>query len=302
MICRGRKITMFILREAFRGLSKNKLMALVTFGVMFFSLFIFGLFLISTVNLFLLIHRAEEKIGITAFLEDELTNEEIDALSRDIGTLMGIKEVVFVSKQEALEEFREDLGDDSALLEALEDNPLPASFDIKLYESFKDPNNLRSIAAKVEAMPGIEEIKYGEEWVRILDRVVKILVAIDMILGVIISLSSIFVVANTIKLTVFARRQQIEIMELVGATHRFIISPFIFEGIIEGLIAGGVAAGLLFGLYNIAATRLADFMQITRELFFLVLIFGTLLGYIGSHLSVKRFLRTPIGTEIPRGK
>jgi cell division transport system permease protein len=293
---------MFILREAFRGLSKNKLMALVTFGVMFFSLFIFGLFLISTVNLFLLIHRAEEKIGIIAFLEDELTDEETEALSRDIGTLMGVKEVVFVSKQEALESFRKDLGEDSELLEALEDNPLPASFDIKLYESFKDPNNLKNIANKIEAMPGIEEIKYGEEWVRILDRVVKILVAIDLILGVIISLSSVFVVANTIKLTVFARRKQIEIMELVGATHRFIISPFIVEGIIEGLIAGGVAAGLLFGVYNIFATRLGDFMQVTRELFILVLVFGTLLGYLGSHLSVKRFLSTPIGVDIPRGK
>lgn len=293
---------MFILREAFRGLSKNKLMALVTFGVMFFSLFIFGLFLISTVNLFLLIHRAEEKIGIIAFLEDELTDEEVEALSRDIGTLMGIKEVVYVSKKEALENFRKELGEDSELLEALEDNPLPASFDIKLYESFKDPKNLESIATKIEAMPGIEEIKYGEEWVSILDRVVKILVAIDLILGVIISLSSIFVVANTIKLTVFARRKQIEIMELVGATHRFIISPFIVEGIIEGLIAGGVAAGLLFGVYNIFASRLGDFMEITRELFILVLVFGTLLGYVGSHLSVKRFLRAPIGSEMPKGK
>jgi cell division transport system permease protein len=293
---------MFILREAFRGLSKNKLMALVTFGVMFFSLFIFGLFLISTVNLFLLIHRAEEKIGITAFLEDELADEQIEALSRDIGTLMGIKEVKFVSKEEALESFRKELGEDSELLEALEENPLPASFDIILYESFKDPNNLESIANKVEAMPGIEEIKYGEEWVQILDRVVKILVAVDLILGVIISLSSIFVVANTIKLTVFARRKQIEIMELVGATHRFIISPFIVEGIIEGLIAGGVAAGLLFGVYSIFAARLGDFMEVTRELFILVLVFGTLLGYIGSHLSVKRFLRTPIGVDTPKGK
>jgi cell division transport system permease protein len=293
---------MFILREAFRGLSKNKLMALVTFGVMFFSLFIFGLFLISTVNLFLLIHRAEEKIGITAFLKDELTDEETEALRRDIGTLMGVREVVFVSKQEALESFRKELGEDSELLEALEENPLPASFDIKLYESFKDPGNLENIAQKVEAMPGIEEIKFGEEWVRILDRVVKILVAIDLILGVIISLSSIFVVANTIKLTVFARRQQIEIMELVGATHRFIISPFIVEGIIEGLLASVVAAGLLFGVYNIFAARLGDFIQVTKELFLLVLFFGTLLGYIGSHVSVKRFLRAPIGVEIHKGK
>jgi cell division transport system permease protein len=282
---------MFILREAFRGLSKNKLMAFVTFGVMFFSLFIFGLFLISTVNLFLLIHKAEEKVGITAFLEDELTEADIEMMKRDISTLMGVKEVTFVSKQQALENFREELGEDSDLLEALETNPLPASFDITLYESFKDPKNLESIAQKIEAMPGIEEIKYGEEWVIILDRVVKIL----------ISLSSIFVVSNTIKLTVFARRKQIEIMELVGATHRFIISPFIVEGIIEGLLAGGVASGLLFGVYILFAFRLGEFIQLTRELFILVLVFGTLLGYIGSHISVKRFLRAPIGADLPKG-
>jgi cell division transport system permease protein len=292
---------MFILKEAFRGLSKNKLMAFVTFGVMFFSLFIFGLFLISTVNLFLLIHKAEEKVGITAFLEDELTDADIEMMKRDISTLMGVKEVTFVSKQQALENFREELGEDSDLLEALETNPLPASFDITLYESFKDPQNLESIAQKIEAMPGIEEIKYGEEWVRILDRVVKILAGIDLILGVIISLSSIFVVSNTIKLTVFARRKQIEIMELVGATHRFIISPFIVEGIIEGLLAGGVASGLLFGVYTLFAFRLGEFIQLTRELFILVLVFGTLLGYIGSHISVKRFLRAPIGTDLPKG-
>lgn len=292
---------MFILREAFRGLSKNKLMAFVTFGVMFFSLFIFGLFLISTVNLFLLIHKAEEKVGITAFLEDELSEADIEMMKRDISTLMGIKEVIFISKHQALENFREELGEDSDLLEALETNPLPASFDIKLYESFKDPKNLESIAEKIEAMPGIEEIKYGEEWVKILDRVVKILVGIDLILGVIISLSSIFVVANTIKLTVFARRKQIEIMELVGATHRFIVSPFIVEGIIEGLLAGGVASGLLFGVYSIFAFRLGDFIEVSRELFIIILVFGTLLGYIGSHVSVRRFLRAPIGADLPKG-
>ncbi|MCK4234793.1 ABC transporter permease [candidate division WOR-3 bacterium] len=293
---------MFILREAFRGLSKNKLMALVTFGVMFFSLFIFGLFLISTVNLFLLIQKAEEKVGISAFLEDELSDNEIESLKRDISSLMGVQEVIFVSKSEAFEKFREDLGEDSDLLEALETNPLPASFDIKLYESFKDPKNLESISRKVDAMPGVEEIKYGEEWVKILDRVVKVLVGIDLILGVIISFSSIFVVANTIKLTVFARRKQIEIMELVGATHRFIISPFLVEGVIEGILAGGFASGLLFGIYNIFAARLGDFIQVTRELFIIVVVFGTLLGYIGSHISVKKFLRAPIGTELPKGK
>ncbi len=293
---------MFILREAFRGLSKNKLMAIVTFGVMFFSLFIFGLFLISTVNLFLLINRAEEKVGITAFLDDYLTEDEIATLKRDISSFMGVKEVIFVSKQEAFEKFREELGKDSDLLEALETNPLPASFDIELYESYKNPKDLKNLAAKVEAIPGIEEIKYGEEWVRILDRVVKILVSIDLILGIIISLSSIFVVANTIKLTVFARREQIEIMELVGATHRFIISPFLVEGIIEGILAGAVACGLLFGVYNFFAARLGDFILITRELFITVLVFGTLLGYVGSHISVKKFLHAPIGAEIPKGK
>jgi len=293
---------MFILREALRGLFKNKLMALVTFGVMFFSLFIFGLFLISTVNLFLLIQKAEEKVQITAFLQDGLSNDEIETLKKDISTLMGVKDVIFVSKQEALEIFRIDLGKDSDLLEALETNPLPASFDIIVYESYKNPKDLKSLSEKVEAMPGIEEIKYGEEWVKILDKVVKVLVGIDLILGLIISLSSIFVVANTIKLTVFARRDQIEIMELVGATHRFIITPFLLEGIIEGIVAGIVASGLLFGVYYLFAARLGDLIQLTRELFIIVVVFGTLLGYIGSHISVRRFLRAPIGTESAKGK
>ena len=293
---------MFILREALRGLSKNKLMALVTFGVMFFSLFIFGLFLISTVNLFLLIQKAEEKVQITAFLKDGLSNDEIETLKKDISTLMGVKDVIFVSKQEALEMFRIDLGKDSDLLEALETNPLPASFDIIVYESYKNPKDLKNLSGKVEAMPGIEEIKYGEEWVKILDKVVKVLVGIDLILGLIISLSSIFVVANTIKLTVFARRDQIEIMELVGATYRFIITPFLLEGIIEGIMAGAVASGLLFGVYYLFAARLGDLIQVTRELFIIVIVFGTLLGYIGSHISVRRFLRAPIGTEPAKGK
>ncbi len=293
---------MFILKEAIRGLSKNKLMALVTFGVMFFSLFIFGLFLISTINLFLLIQKAEEKVAITVFLKDELKEDEIASLRKDIATLMGVRKVIFVSKQEALEQFTKDLGEDSDLLEALEDNPLPSSFDVKLYESFKDPENLENISSKIDAMPGVEEIKYGKEWVKILDRVVKILVGIDLILGVIISLSSIFVVANTIKLTVFARRQQIEIMELVGASNRFIIGPFIVEGIIEGVLAGAVAAGLLFGVYSLFAARLVDFIQVTRELFIAIVVFGTILGYVGSHISVRKFLHTPIGIDIPKGK
>ena len=136
----------------------------------------------------------------------------------------------------------------------------------------------------------------------VLDKVVKVLVGIDLLLGLIISLSSIFVVANTIKLTVFARRDQIEIMELVGATYRFIITPFLLEGIIEGIMAGAVASGLLFGVYYLFAARLGDLIQVTRELFIIVIVFGTLLGYIGSHISVRRFLRAPIGTEPAKGK
>jgi cell division transport system permease protein len=215
---------------------------------------------------------------------------------------MGVKDVIFVSKQEALEMFRIDLGKDSDLLEALETNPLPASFDIIIYESYKNPKDLKNPSGKVEAMPGIEEIKYGEEWVKILDKVVKVLVGIDLILGLIISLSSIFVVSNTIKLTVFARRDQIEIMELVGATHRFIITPFLIEGIIQGIVAGAVASSLLFGVYYLFAARLGDLIQVTKELFIIVIVFGTLLGYIGSHISVRRFLRAPIGTESAKGK
>lgn len=281
---------MYALTEALKGMGKNRLMSLLSLGVVGLSLFILGLFLLITGNVFRLVQLAEEKVEIMAYLKEDLSESELINLKKQVKALQQVEEVKYVSKEKAMTWLREELRRDPDLLEALETNPLPPSLEIEVRQEFRNPDDLAEIADEIGPFEGVEEVDYGKEWVERLDRVAKLLVGADLLLGVLFSLASMFLVSNTIKLTVLARREQIEIMELVGAAYRFIRAPFLLEGLLYGLVGSGLASLCLYALYKLISLRVEGILFLTREMFLGLIGFGAFLGYLGSLFSVKRFV------------
>ncbi len=283
----------YILSETLRSLWNNKMMTFVTIGIIFFSMLIFSAFLLITVNIFRGIAVLEDKVVMMAYLEDGLSKDFVKNLEKQIESIAGVESVEYVSKKKALEIFKKNMKGQDDLLKAVEVNPLPASFYVYIYTSYKTPELLDDIAKKISILPGVEEVDYGKQWVGKLDKIIKYVFFIDLVLGIILGLSSIFIVYNTIKLTVFARKVQIEIMRLVGATNTFIEMPFILEGVIQGLIGSFLAIWILNVTYRFIASLFPFNIIYLPDMFVWgVVLFGVFLGYIGSKMSVRRYLKT----------
>jgi cell division transport system permease protein len=278
---------MFSLREALIGLRRNGVMTFIAIGIMFFSLFLFGAFLWGTFNLFGVIRLAREKVEINAFLRENLPEKQIEELSDKLMSMVGIEGVQYISKEEALGKFQEEIKDAPSLIEAVKTNPLPASFSIRLKDGYTSPEEVKEISEKIKIFDEFIAVEYGESWINRLDKVVKILFLFDILLGIVISFASVFVISNTVRLTVLARKTTIEVMKLVGATEKTIHAPFILAGSIEGGVAGIMSGGLLYLIYQLTSKFFVKFYFPHNLIIIGTVIFGIILGMIGSKLAVK---------------
>jgi cell division transport system permease protein len=278
---------MFAIREALIGLRRNGVMTFIAIGIMFFSLFLLGAFLWGTFNLFGVIRLAREKVEIDAFLRENLPEKQVEELSEKLLSMVGVEKVEYISKEEALKRFKEEIKDAPSLIEAVKTNPLPASFSVKLKDGFTSPEKVKEVSEKIDIFDEFIAVEYGESWINRLDKVVKILFLFDILLGIVISFASVFVVSNTVRLTVLARKRTIEVMKLVGATEKTIHAPFVLAGSIEGGVAGVMSGGLLYLIYQITSKFFVKFYFPYNFIIVGTIVFGIVLGMIGSKLAVK---------------
>jgi cell division transport system permease protein len=202
-----------------------------------------------------------------------------------------VRDVRFLTSDQALANFREELDEREYLLQALQTNPLPYTFEVALFDDCKTTERIEEISGLVGGLAGVEEVKYGREWVGRLNQVIFLVVICDLVLGVIVALSSLVVVSNTVKLTLIARREMIELMKMVGATIGVIRRPFVIEGILKGGLASLVAGGLLILLTVFLRERVPEVVSLSTPLLGAFLVFGAVLGGLGSVLSLQGFLR-----------
>jgi len=276
------------IREGVRTITRNASLFLLSLLVAAISLFLLALFSLVTVNLYKSIELLDEKIEIIVFL-DRTAN--VVSLQENIEKLNGVDEVIFVSSEQALAELKAELQDTEEILNVFEENPLPASFRIKLESSFRNAAGLEEISSKIMLLSGIEETLYGGELVDQLKKVTRIIVLFDFGLLLIIIFSVIFVIFQTIKLTIFARSTEIEIMKLVGASNGFIAVPFTFEGIVQGFLGGIIAFLLTLVTYRVAGFFFGN-LYFPHWWFLLgTIVGGILFGIIGSSIAVRRFLK-----------
>ncbi len=290
----------FFIREGFRSLKRNRTMSAAATTSVVAALLVIGIFFLIMLNIDYAATKLESQIEMMVYLNDGLSENIINTMSTEIKSINGVKAVEFISKDVALKNLEKNWGENSYLLEGLDgDNPLPDSFLITL----SDPNQASGVALSVSAISNIEKVVYGKEELAKLLSTTYVLRMSSLVIILILLFISIFIIANTIKLTLYARRREIGIMKFVGATDWFVRMPFIIEGIIVGII-GAVSASIVLGaayyycagivknqMIGFMSISLMPFNQIITSMVMLLIIVGILIGAIGSLISVRKFIR-----------
>lgn len=291
------RTTEYFIREVFLSLKRNNWMSVASIGTVAVSLFIFGMFLMLVMNMNKMAESIESQVQINVYLEDSVEREDARDIGRELEDMQGVEKVTFISREDAMERFKERLGDQSTLLDALEDtNPLPDAFEVTLAR----PELVKTAAESIEKLDGVESAKYGQDVMEHLFEITRLIRIFGFSLMLVLALATLFIISNTIRLTVFARRKEIAIMKYVGATDWFIRWPFVLEGMVLGLFGSLLAALLLRATYTGIAGKvyetLAFFPLIPEQPFLtyitiIVILNGMAVGAVGSAVSIKRFLK-----------
>ena len=290
----------FFIREGFRSLKRNSTMSAAAITSVIAALLVIGIFFIIVINIDYAATKLESQIEMMVYLEDGLSENIIDTMETEIRSINGVKSVEFISKDTALNNLEKNWGENSYLLEGLEgDNPLPDAFLITL----SDPSDASGVALSVSSISNIEKVVYGKEELAKLLNATYVMRMSSVVIILILLFISIFIIANTIKLTLYARRREIGIMKYVGATDWFVRMPFIIEGIVVGMI-GAVVSTVILGagyyycsglvknqMIGFMSISLIPFNQIIVSMVILLIIVGVVIGAVGSLISVRKFIK-----------
>lgn len=287
----------YFIKEVYTSFKRNIWMTLASIFTVVLSLFILGFFSIVILNLNKMADTLESQVQISVYLKDDLSQEEIDETKETLSKIEGLEDIKFITREEAMENFKERLGDQQFLLDALDDtNPLPDSFSLTV----TSPQQVKTIADTAAALDSVESASYSQDIINHLFNLTHLIRLIGVALIILLTGAAIFIISNTIRLTVFARRKEIAIMKYVGATDWFIRWPFLLEGICLGFIGGGLATIFLYIVYNQVTQEIyeamAFFPLIPQHPFIdyislAILVAGIIIGALGSTISLKRFLK-----------
>lgn len=282
----------YTLSESFSGFTRAKLSSLLSIVTIAISLLLLGVFTVLTVNTSRFIEALRNRMEFEAFLQEPLTRAETEALAARVRAIQGVDSIVYVSKEEAARIFRQEFGED--INTVLDFNPLPPSFKIYLRDGFKTAAQAQRVFERIQSLDGVDHVIYRKALLELIDRQTASVNNLTLGLGVLVGLSALFLVSNTIRLAIYAKRRLLRTMELVGATSGFIRLPFLLEGIIQGFVGGLLAAGILFLLLEFGARLVSPEFPGTVTMppafYPAVVLGGIALGLLGSTISVARFL------------
>lgn len=286
----------YLLGEGFRNTWHNRFMALASVGVLISCLLLTGLSYLFFVNIDHLFQAAYEQNVVAVYMDVGLDNSAVAHAGDALAVMDNVASVRFVSKEEILERYSDRLSPET--LESLQgdDNPLQDTYIVSL----KDLAHFEETLEQMKTVPGVEDITYDGDIAETLTRVRRLVLSIGGIVIIVLLVVSLFIISNTVKLTVYSRRLEIYIMKSVGATDGFVRFPFVVEGILLGLLAGGAGYGLLYLLYSLllqnltfdmAMLTLVPFKAVWSVLLIGFLGGGVLVGVCGSAISMRKYLR-----------
>lgn len=291
----------YFFRQAWQNLNQNPWVNAVTLGTISLSFLILGFFLVILLNTKGLLEEWGGRIRVTAYLADSATAERAAQIREEIRGFNEVQEVSYRSKDAALKALEEKLKGQRGLLNNMPRNPLPASLEIQLRPEYQNAIGVQKVVAKLRGKPEVEDMQFGSDWVERFSAFVALLQVLGLGLGGMLLVAAFFVISNTIRLNIFARREEIEIMRSVGATGLFIRAPFYIEGVLQGFLGACLAIGLLFVLFQLFLIKVYDPLKVllgnfpllflTAEQLLAMALGGVVLGLLGTQVSVGRYLR-----------
>lgn len=287
----------YLLKEGVKNIWSNRTMSFASVGVLVSCLLLTGAAVLFSMNVDVAMKSLEGNNSTTVYLQEGLPTLTSLRVGQEIKQLDNIEECEFVSKQDAVQNMLDMLGDDGTVLEGLlgDENFLPDAFRI----SMKDLNLYDETAAQIEEINGVDEIIDYSDIAEQLTSLDNLVTSVGFWIVLILSLVSLFIISNTIRVTMFSRRLEISIMKSVGATNWFVRVPFIVEGVIIGLLSGGVASGLLVLVYNKLVSSIAsiplfspvDIGPITWRITLIFMLAGALFGTLGGLITLGKYLK-----------
>ena len=296
----------YFFSETFTSLKRNFLMGFTAITTVAITLFIVGFFTVLVFDIQSIINSIKGQVELAVYLQDNISPQLKDYIETEVNSWEETGDIKYVSKEQALDRFREQ-NEGSDILKEIQGNPLPASFEITL----NDPEKVELVALRFldkdgNYIEGIDDVVYGQTYVRRLFSITAIIGTIAFIIIIVLLLATIVLIFNTIRLSIYARRKEIEVMKLVGATNWFVRIPFLFEGFFEGFLGSIISAALLYLLGNFLLIRgervIVDTMRI-KELAILgsghvivyvyigLIVLGGLLGIISSGIALRRYVK-----------
>jgi cell division transport system permease protein len=253
------------------------------------SILLIGLFFIFGMNLRTWIGFVREKIDVELIIEFGTTDKEIENLTSRIKGVEGVNSIELIPRAKAPERFKEDFGQD--VLELLEYNPFPASVIIEIKDGYRNSAEVSKLKKKLELLSHVDEVIYNEPLLEKINQTINVVFILASLVGFIITVITIGLIYNTIRLTIHARRDMIHIMRLVGATESFIKRPFIVEGMIQGFVGASFSSAIIFYGIKLIGIYIYPYIEYHPVVFACLLAFGVMVGFISARMSVSKYLK-----------
>ncbi len=291
---------MYLVKEGYDNLRKHSSKTFSTMLIICATMTILGVFIILFQNVNVNVATMRQEQGLQAFIEDSATDDEIDYMRDEINNIPGVKEITYLDKESAFEDAKEQFKDQEYFLEGLDKLQIfPASFVVK----FSDIEKSESVREAVEKIDGIYKVKYNSTTIDAVSSISKVVNIFLLVVGAVMLVISVFIISNTIKLAVYSNKREILIMRYIGATNRFIKTPFILEGAIMGVLSAAISFMLISIGYVVAYSKLPQvgsslgvfgFVPYT-SLWYIILIayivLGLFIGVFGSSVSIRKYLK-----------
>ncbi len=275
--------------EGIRNIKRAKLASTITITSVAFAHLLIGVFLLFSVNINQIIGDVRSKIELEVFLEADLSVKSGRSVEKKIIGLEGVKDVKYISKEDAAKRFQEEFGRN--IYEVLTFNPLPSSCTVKVKKGYRNYSFIKKLSTEIGRIDGVDEVKYQKQILSLIDRYITIVYAIAAAAGIILIIIAIVLLYNTIRLTIYGRKDLIDIMKLVGATKTMIKRPFIVEGFVEGLFGALIASVILYGSILLIKRYIYPYVVNAVEIYIILLISGATIGIIASGMSLVRHLK-----------
>jgi cell division transport system permease protein len=287
------------LRRALQDMRSNRMLSLVTISTFALSILIVSAAMLFFVNMGDIMDGWRQGIRIMAYLQEGLNATDRSTLKVRMESLYGVQQADFVPKDQALARLRTQMGRQTSILDNLDSNPLPDAFEIQMIAASQSWDKVEQLAMALEKLEGVSEVEYGQRWIKRIINIFNLFQLTGTVMGALFFMAAIFIVGNTVRLVLYSRREEVEIMRLVGATEQFILAPFYFQSLIQAALGGIIGLAALFMMYMLIQSRITTDMataffqpRFLSPLTMLGIVgCGMLVGWLGCHLSVKQYVK-----------